>query len=217
MINLSAQKRDAKTDVQEIRQKGFIPAIVYGPGISNAMIQVSAKEFESVLKEAGETSLINIDVAGEKYTVLVKDLALDPVSEAVTHIDLYAPNLKVETTANVPLVFVGEAAAIKDLKGTLVKNIHELEVKCLPQDIPHEISVDISKLATFEDYFYVKDLNVGSKVQILKSPEEIIAFVAKPADVEKELEVPIEGDVEKVEKIEKEKKEEMPVDAPAAE
>ncbi len=217
MINLSAQKRDAKTDVQEIRQKGFIPAIVYGPGISNAMIQVSAKKFESVLKEAGETSLINIDVAGEKYTVLVKDLALDPVSEVVTHIDLYAPNLKVETTANVPLVFVGEAAAIKDLKGTLVKNIHELEVKCLPQDIPHEISVDISKLATFEDYFYVKDLNVGSKVQILKSPEEIIAFVAKPADVEKELEVPIEGDVEKVEKIEKEKKEEMPVDAPAAE
>jgi large subunit ribosomal protein L25 len=217
MINLSAKKKDAKIDNNEARKQGLIPAVVYGPGVENQSITIDAKEFEVVLKEAGETSLINLDAQGEKFTVLVKDMSLDAVTDKVIHIDFYAPNLKVETTAMVPLQFVGEALAIKDLKGTLVKNIHELEVKCLPQDIPHEISIDISKLATFEDHFCVKDLSIAGNVQILKNPEEIIAFVARPADVEKELEVPIEGDVEKVEKIEKEKKEEVPADAPAAE
>jgi large subunit ribosomal protein L25 len=110
-----------------------------------------------------------------------------------------------EITATVPLVFEGQALAVKDLGGTLVRNIHELEVKALPQNLPHEIKVDISKLKTFEDNILVKDLIIPKEVKILKTPDETIAFVSEPEKIEEELEKPIEEKVEEVEKVEEKK------------
>lgn len=218
MINLTANKRESGSQQsQEMRQAGMIPAVVYGSGVENTSLSVNKVDFMKAFAQAGETSLISLDVDGKKMTVLVKDMSFDPLTDAVTHVDFYAPNLKEETTANVPLVFVGESAAVNDLKGMLVKNLHELEVKCLPQDIPHEIQVDISKLVTFEDHVYVKDIKVSDKVHILKNPEEIVVLAAPPQNVEAELETPIVEDVEKVEKIEKERKEDEPADEAAKE
>ena len=93
--------------------------------------------------------------------------------------------------------------------GTLVKSISEVEIKALPQNLPHEIKVEISSLKTFEDEILVKDLKVPEGVKILRKPEEIIASVLPPEKVEEELEKPVEEKVEEVEKVgEKEKKEE---------
>jgi large subunit ribosomal protein L25 len=108
----------------------------------------------------------------------------------------------------VPLVFEGEPPAVKELGGTLVKNILEVDVKALPEKLPHEIKVNVEKLKTFEDAVLIKDLEVPQGVEILKDPEETVALVTPIQDIEGDLEKPIEGDVESVEKIETKKEEE---------
>ena len=107
---------------------------------------------------------------------------------------------------------------MKNLGGTLVKNISEIEVKALPQHLPKEIKINVEELKTFEDKVLIKDLQLPEGVKILRSPEEIIAHVAPPEKVEEELQKPIEEKVEEVEKVEKEKKDkgEEEIKEPAA-
>jgi len=200
MINLSAKvRKDFGKKVKKIRKKGIIPAILYGPKIKNTPLEVDLKEFEKAFQLVGESSLLQLLVGQEKFLVLINALELDAVSQKPIHIDFYQPRLDEEITAHIPLVFEGESEAMKNLGGTLVKNIHELEVKALPQNLPHEIKVDISKLKTFENNILVKDLIVPKEVKALKDPEETVAFVSEPEKVEEELAKPL-GE-EKVEEI----------------
>ena len=206
MLTLSVKiRKDLGKKVKKIREKGIIPAILYGPKIKNIPLEVNLKEFEKVYQGAGESSLIQILVGQKKFLVLIHALEIDAISQKPIHIDFYQPKLDEEITATVPLVFEGQAPAVKDLGGTLVRNIHELEVKALPQNLPHEIKVDISKLKTFEDNILVKDLIIPKEVKILKTPQETIAFVSEPEKIEEELEKPIEEKVEEVEKVEEKK------------
>lgn len=208
-IKLSAQKREKeKTNV--IRKQGFIPAVLYGPKIENKNLKVSEKEFRKVFKEAGESSLITLEVEGEKdkFLVLIHDFQRDPVTGEFIHIDFYQPDLEKEVEAWVPIVTVGEAPAVKQLGGTLVKNVTEVLVKALPLNLPHEIKVDISKLETFDDEILTKDLQVGEGVKIMKDPEDIIISVSPPEKVEEELEKPEEEMVEP-EVVGEKKKEEV--------
>ncbi|MDP2966894.1 MAG: 50S ribosomal protein L25 [bacterium] len=206
MLTLSVKiRKDLGKKVKKIREKGIIPAILYGPKIKNIPLEVDLKEFEKVYQGAGESSLIQILVGQKKFLVLIHALEIDAISQKPIHIDFYQPKLDEEITATVPLVFEGQAPAVKDLGGTLVRNIHELEVKALPQNLPHEIKVDISKLKTFEDNILVKDLIIPKEVKILKTPQETIAFVSEPEKIEEELEKPIEEKVEEVEKVEEKK------------
>jgi len=139
---------------------------------------------------------------------LIHDIQFDPLTGKPIHIDFYQPELKEEVEVTVSLIFEGVPPAVKDLGGTLVKNISEVEVKAKPQSLPHEIKVDIGNLKTFEDNILIKDLIVSKEVKILKEPEEIVAKVTRPEKVEEELEKPVEEKVEEVEKVEKKPKEE---------
>ncbi len=190
------------------RKTGLLPAILYGPKIKNIPLKVDFKEFEKVYQGAGESSLIQLQVDGKKFLVLIHSVEIDAISQKPIHIDFYQPKLDEEITATVPLIFEGMAPVVKELGGTLVKNIYELEVKALPQNLPHEIKVDISKLKAFEDNILIKDLIVSKEVKILKAPDEMVAFISEPEKIEEELVKPIEEKVEKVEKVEEKKKEE---------
>jgi len=217
MITLSAKVREKK-----LKAAGEIPAVVYGSEVKNLSLAVDAKEFRKVLKQAGESSLFDLVVDGKKHPVLVHEIQREPMSGDIIHVDFYQPNLKKEVEVAVPLVFIGVAPAEKDLGGTLVKNISEIEVKALPQDLPHEIQVDVSGLNTFEDHVLVKNLKLPEKVTVAKNPDEIVASVLAPQNIEAELAEEIKEDVEGIEKVEKEKKEDEVVvegevkEAPAA-
>ncbi len=215
MITLNAKIR-SKTGKKnkKLRDSGGIPAVVYGHKVKNVQIEVDYKELSKVLKEAGESSLIELSVEGEKERrpVLIHELQKDPVSDNFIHIDFFQASLKEEVEVEVPIVFEGEAPAVKDLGGTLVKNISELEVKALPQNLPHEIKVSIEGLKTFEDHILVKDLKLPEGVRATAKPDEIVALVAEAEKVEEELAKEITEDVEGVEKVEKEKKEEEVVE-----
>ena len=208
MISLSAKiRKDFGKKTEKIRQQGLVPSILYGPKVENIPLEIDLKEFEKVYKEAGESSLIEVKVDKKTFLVLIHAVEIDAVSQKPIHVDFYQPKLDEEIEATVPLVFDGEAPAVKDFGGTLVKNVHELEVKALPQDLPHEIRVDISVLKTFTDSIAVKDLVLPGegKVKILKEPEERIVFVAEPEKVEEELSKTVEEKPEEVGKAEEKK------------
>jgi large subunit ribosomal protein L25 len=211
MILLEAKIRE-KTGrkIEQIKQAGRIPAVVYGHKVKNINIDVDCKEFLKVFKGAGESSLFELLIDGEKdkRPVLIHEIQKNPVSDEIIHIDFFQASLKEEVEVDVPLVFEGTSLAVKELGGTLVKSIPELKIKALPQNLPHEIKVFIDRLKTFEDHILVKDLVLPQGVKVLISPDEIVASVAPLTNVEEELAKEIEEKVEDVEKVEKEKKEE---------
>jgi large subunit ribosomal protein L25 len=125
--------------------------------------------------------LIDVTVDSQaSVKVLVKEvqrhvLSLDPI-----HVDLYQVRMDTEITARVPLVFVGESSAVKNDGGTLVKSMDELEVECLPGNLPHEIQIDLSKLTTFEDAITVGSLSLPVGVKIMAPVDLTIASVSRP-------------------------------------
>ena len=215
MISLLATiRKEFGKKVKNLHKQGKIPAVVYGPKLKGVSVEVDEKEFKKVFSQAGESSLIELLTDKSKNLVLVHEIQRDPVSGKVIHIDFLQPNLEKEIEVEVPLVFEGTAPAEKDLGGTLVKNILEIKVKALPQNLPHEIKVNIDVLRTFEGHVLVKDLVLPKGVTVSKNPDEIVASVLPPQKVEEELAVPIEENVEGVEKVVKEKKEEVVIEEP---
>jgi len=208
MISLEAKiRKELGRKVEGLREKGILPGVLYGPGLETLSVELGLKEFKKVHSEAGESSLIQLLVDGKKFIVLIHALELDTLSQEPIHVDFYQPKLDEEITVTIPLVFEGEAPAVKELSGTFVRNIHEVEVRALPQNLPHEIKVSTESLKTFEDSIQVKDLPLLEGVEILREPKDIVAQVMPPEKVEEELEKPIEEKVEEVEGV-GEKKEE---------
>ena len=217
MISLPVKiRKNTGKKIKAIRESDKIPAVVYGPGVKNILIETEYRDFQKVFKDAGESSLIELNVEGEKEKrpVLIHEVQKNPISDKIIHIDFFQASLKEEVEATVPLVFFGVAPAEKDLGGTLIKNITEVEVKALPQNLPHEIRVSIDELKTFQDHILIKDLILPENVKIIKKPEEIVVSVAEQQKIEEELEKPIEENVENVEKIEKERKEDVAIEEP---
>src|SRR3989338_11005394 len=152
MINLSANIRiTVGKKNASLKAAGKVPAVVYGPGVKNASLEIDEKEFKKVWLKAGESSLVELVIEGEKEKrpVLIHDIQRNPVSDKIIHIDFFQASLKQEVEVAIPLVFEGEAPAEKELGGTLNKNLLEIEVKALPQNLPHEITVDVTGLNTF--------------------------------------------------------------------
>ncbi len=203
MISIKAKNRKGK-----ISESGFLPAVLYGPGIENISLEVDKKEFDKMFKEVGET-LIGLDVDGKTYSVLIYDTQTDPMTMQTMHVDFYQPNLKEEVETEVPLELTGEAPALK-LGGTLITNMKELTVKALPKDLPNKIRIDVSSLMTFEDAITVKDIIVPAGVKIIDHPEEIVVQVVEPEKVEEELAKPIEEVEKEPEKAGEKKEEEAP-------
>lgn len=222
-IEIKAEMRSiVGTASKQLRNKGTIPAVMYGNNFKAINIQVSAKEFHKVYAEAGETTLVYVKLDKETYPTIIHDVATDPVQDSVLHVDFYKVRLDEKIHAKIPVVIVGESPAVKGMGGILVRNINEIEVEGFPQDLPHQFDVDISGLANFRDHIQIKDLKVPANVEIKGNPEEIIALIQEPISEEKlkeSLEV-ASGGVEDVKVIEKEKKEEEVAEegaAPAAE
>ncbi len=207
MLTLSAKiRKELGKKVKVLREKGILPGVLYGPKMKTATsIEINLKEFEKIYKDAGESSLISLEVDNKKFLVLIHEMDRDPLTNKLLHIDFYQPSLEKEVAVTLPLVFEGEALAVKDSGGTLVKNISEIEVKALPQNLPHEIKVNIENLKTFADNIKILDLKLPEGVKVQREPGEIVAHVLAPVKVEEELVKPIEEKVEEVEKVEEKK------------
>lgn len=193
--------------LEKLRADGAIPAVLYGREVEPISLSVNYLDFSRAYKAAGESTLIEVIPEGKKpVNVLIHDVAVHPLSGRFTHIDFYQVNMKEEIETDVPLEFVGESEAVKALSGVLVRSLEEVKVKCLPNDLPHNLEVDLSKLATFEDAIKVGDIKLPKGVQMLDDMETIVATVAPPR-TEAEMDAlneKVEMDVTKVEGVVKE-------------
>lgn len=182
---LRAQPRtELGRKLKPLRKAGFLPAVVYGEGVSSQAIAVPYREFEKVYQAAGESTLVKLDVAGIPYTVLIHDIAKDPLRGVPIHADFYAVRMDKVIHTNVPLVFVGESPAVKNEGGILVKVVQELAVAALPADLPHALSANLLLLSSFDARVTVRDIPLPPGVKILADLTEVVALVTPPRSEE---------------------------------
>lgn len=215
MLELKVEKREQLGKAAKgLLKEHKLPAVFYGPKEETTSISVPLKSFLNVWKEAGESTVVQLSGIGDPKEVLIHDVDVDPVSGDPRHADFYVMEKGKKVTVNVPLEFMGEAPAVKELGGMLVKVLHELEIEALPKDLPHNISVDVSVLKDFDSQVQVKDLVLPEGVGATAEPEEVVVLAAEAKEEEEE--VPAEApDLESIEVEQKGKKEEEGGDAPA--
>jgi large subunit ribosomal protein L25 len=183
-IVLNAQKRSTDTPAKVLVSQGLIPGICYGSGKENIAIQADYQDFRKVYKQAGENTIVELNVDGEKHKVLIHELQIDPLYNTARHVDFLLVNMKEKVDTSVPVVIVGEAPAVKEQGGTLNLVLQEIEVRCLPGDIPHEFNVDVTTLVDFHSAIHVSDLVVPKDVELLTEPEVTIVNVVAPSTEE---------------------------------
>lgn len=197
------------------RTEENLPGVVYGGGKENYSLTVAYKDFLKLYKEAGTSSLIDLILDGKNIgKVLVHDIQLDPVTNKIAHVDFRRIDMNKSMKAPVALRFIGEAPAVKEFGGTLVRTISEIQVECLPQDLISHVDVNLSVLKTFEDGIKVKDLQLPNSVKIISPHAEDLVVKAAPAITEEEIKKMEEAgkeaaDLSKIEVVGKKKEEEV--------
>ena len=215
MLTLKTEIRNTKTKPEALRAEGLVPAVFYGKKEASTPITLKQAEFSKVWAEAGESTIVTLETPDGAKESLIQDVDLDPVTGAPRHVDFYVFEKGHKLEVALPLEFVGNAPAVKDLGGTLMKVLHDLKISAKAQDLPHKIEVDISALANFGDQVLAKDIALPKGVELNVNPEEVIATVSAPRE-EKEEESAL-MDLSKIEVEKKGKEEEAPAEgAPAA-
>ena len=186
-LEIGAKKRTVLGKaVGSLREAGFVPAELYGSKVDNVHLELNEVEFGKIYKEAGENTIVNVKFDNELRPALIHEVQLDPVTQKVLAVDLYQVNLSEKIVTNVPLEFVGESNAIKELGGTLIRALDEVEVEALPMHIPHSIQVDISVLDDFTKSITVADLKIEGDFEIKTDPAAGVASISGPRGEEEE-------------------------------
>ena len=188
-MELVAQKRTILgKKVKSLRKKGVIPGVVFGKNKKSTPIQLKIGDLKKVLKHTSESTLLDLKIAGNKNVkVLISEIQQHPVNNALLHINFHEINLREKTSAQVPIELVGESPAVKSGKGILIQLMDEIEVECLPTDLPKAIKVDISSLKDINDSVCIKDLKIDrNKIEINHNENDLIAKIDHPKQEEKQ-------------------------------
>lgn len=167
---------------QYVRDAGKIPAVIYGHKVENQNLELNYVEFEKVLEQAGESTILDV-VVGDKAPLkaLISEVQYEPVSGRIRHVDLHQINMKEKINANVEIKFIGESRVVKEDGGTVMHNISEVEIRCMPSDLFHEIIVDVADLKEFDDVITIADLKIPANVEIIDhEPDAVVAIAMKP-------------------------------------
>ncbi|OIP81827.1 50S ribosomal protein L25 [Candidatus Peregrinibacteria bacterium CG22_combo_CG10-13_8_21_14_all_44_10] len=186
---LKATSRDVAVAAKVVRNEGLIPAILYGHGIDTVSLQMDYQDFRRVYRQAGSNSVIDLDIDGKNHKVLVHRVDVEPVKDTITHIDFINVRMDEEITTMIPVEFTGYAPAVKDLAGTLVHGRTEVEVRCLPGALIHDIQVDLSPLVDFHTSIVVGDIKFPDDITVLDDLELMVVSVSAPREEEPEQEV----------------------------
>ncbi|MBI2514759.1 50S ribosomal protein L25 [Candidatus Wolfebacteria bacterium] len=182
-MELQVQEREIfGKKVNALRRDGLIPAELYGHNFPNFHLAVKTADFLNVFKQAGESAIVKLRIESEKsddINVLIHEVLRDPMTGRVLHVDFYRVRMDEKLTASIPIRFSGEALAVKEKDGVLIKAMQEVEVEALPGDLPQHIDVSLDKLNEIGASIYVKDLDLGRNVKILADPGSVIVTIAE--------------------------------------
>lgn len=211
-LNLEVESRQAKTEkAKDLRSDGWIPGVIYGQG-ENLHIKAENLSLRRVLRDAGMTNLIELNIGNEKHTVLAKDIQKHPTRGNLIHVDFYEVDMTETIIVDAALKMIGEALPVSDGLGTTALVLYSVEIECLPDKLISEIDVDLSLIQTPEDMITVSQLEVPEGVTILNDPETVIArfeyIQAEEEEEEEEEELMFAPAADEVEVIGKGKQEE---------
>ncbi|RJO64622.1 MAG: 50S ribosomal protein L25 [Candidatus Omnitrophota bacterium] len=208
-LDVEARQESGKTKSNILRKQGFIPAVVYKEGKESQPIKVSRHDFIHLSREHHlESVIVNLRISDDKkkksHPCLVKEIQYEPVHGGILHVDFNEISLTKLIKVNVGVVAKGEPIGVKQEGGSLEHILWELEVECLPTDIPKEFTVDVSQLK-IGDTIHVRDITSPSGVKILNDPDAVVLSVASP--MKEEVVEVLEGEEKAEPEVIKEKKE----------
>lgn len=195
--------------VKAIRREGKLPAVIYGHNLDPVSIVLDLRDTAKSLMGLAPSALVTVDVEGTPHKALVREKQRNKITGILLHVDFLAVSMTEKLRSQVYIEIVGVSPAIKDFDGVLMTGFDEVEVECLPQDLPERLVVDISGLLKIGDGIYVRDLVVPEGVKILEDPDTMVALITAQAAIEEEV-APVVEEVttEEPEVIEHGKKEE---------
>jgi len=218
-LKVKLRDRTGKEYVKKLRKNGVLPAVLYGPHLKKSLpLEVDMKELRSFLSQSDKAKIITLEITDQKtdkqHNVIIKDSQWDLIKGDLQHLDFYAVTRGETVTTTVPISFVGKSQGEK-IGGIVEHLVRELDLECLPKDLPSIIEVDITPLG-LGDSLSVGDVKVPSGIKVLTHPQEVVVSVVLPAKEEvkveekeavEEVEVVDKGkEIEETEKEETEKK-----------
>jgi len=184
---MESLKLEAKTRQEfgkknkKLRRNKLVPAVVYGHDIKSQSLVLDYHSFHRIYQKAGESSLIDLVIDKKSpVRVLIQQVQIDRLNQNYIHVDFHQVKMTEKITTEILLNFIGEAPAVKELNGVLVKNFDRLKIECLPKDLVHEIKVDISPLKTFEEAIHVRDIKIPDGIRVLEKEDEVVVTVIPP-------------------------------------
>ncbi|MBI3590011.1 MAG: 50S ribosomal protein L25 [Candidatus Melainabacteria bacterium] len=177
-LTIKAKPREDKKP-NALRALGYVPATIYGHGFSSESVQVNAKDFSKIPHKA-YSHINQLDVEGkEKYPVLIRNVQVDPVKDNYLNIEFYRIKSDEKIKVKVAINYMGHSPAVV-VGGVLIVSLSELEIQCLPNDIPDAIDADLGQILEIGQSIQVKDLKVSDKINLLHRKEEVLAKVEIP-------------------------------------
>jgi len=211
-IFLDAELRTevGRAKVKDLREQGFIPAVIYGEGKNEQSIKIVQRQLIQLLHQHRlENAVVNLKIKDDKKvkarSCLIKEIQHHPVKGNIIHVDFNEISLTKAIKVNVPVVAKGEPLGVKQEGGSLEHLLWEIEVECLPTDIPKNIEVEVSHLK-IGDSIHIKDIKLPGNIKVLNSPDAMVISVAAPMKEEVVAEA-VEGEEKQEPEVIKEKKE----------
>jgi large subunit ribosomal protein L25 len=179
-LDLAVEKRtiDKRSTLTEIRNKGQVPAVLYGYGTEVISLSVDEPEFIKAYREVGKNGVLKLNVDNKNFSVMVQDMQVHPLKNSITHIDFIALDLNKETEAEVAVVLTGDSPGVKE-GGVLQRTLPTVHVKAKPGEFPEQLEVSVESLQ-IGDSLTVKDLPTGKSYEILQEEDDVIASVTPP-------------------------------------
>ncbi len=190
-LTLNVQPRElGKKAVKAVRREGRVPCVLYGSHTEPVHFSVPVLDLRPLI-HTSETYLVSVTMNGEEHECIVKTVDFHPVSDVPIHLDFQVLTRGEAITVTIPIRLKGMAAGVKD-GGNLSQPLYELEIRCMPKDIPGHISVDVSDL-NIGDSLHVSDIELGEAIELLTDPARTLVNVAAPrVEVEPEVEEALE-------------------------
>lgn len=173
-MSLAVQSRDlTKEKPKALRREGFLPGEIYGPGQENIHVKVSLRDFEKVYQRAGSTDLVDLQIDGSTYNVLIHDVEQASGGQIIS-VNFLKVNMNKVVTLKIPFNFIGESELVAKGLGVLSTIADDVEIECLPSALVHSIDVDLSKLENFGDQITMADLKLPPNVKLLAGLGEVV-------------------------------------------
>jgi large subunit ribosomal protein L25 len=162
-------------EARRIRRNGRIPAVLYGRSGKSINIDLDAQEFSNRVRNISESTIVKLDLEGKSYDAFVKDTQRSITSGSILHVDFYEVESGIALRARVSVHLQGNPIGVRE-GGVLESPLHEIEVECLPKDLPERIDVDISGLKVNQS-LHVRDINLGEGIRLISNGDQVVALV----------------------------------------